>query len=318
MAYALRLPDWKNLLRTARPSSAPAKLGRRYIYILPTRYGLMYAVVLIGMLVGAINYTLSLGFVLTFLLAALGNVAMLHTWRNLANLTITTGRMEPVFVGEDARFELIATDHSGRPRYAIAAHIADQAPAYADIAAFGQAKLLLTRPAKRRGWQQAGKITFFTEFPLGLFHAWSYVELDCRCLVYPHPAMPGLAVPSASAEGSTGAAESTGGDDDFAGLRAYQFGDSSRRVDWKASSREQGLMTKQFQGEAKLSLWLDWQLTPGHNVEQRISQLTRWVIDAHAANHNYGLRLPGVELPPANNDGHYHACLEALAILDTK
>ena len=77
-------------------------------------------------------------------------------------------------------------------------------------------------------------------------------------------------------------------------------------------------MTKQFQGEAKASLWLDWQLTPGHSVEQRISQLTRWVIDAHAANHHYGLRLPGLELPPANNDGHYHACLEALAVLDIK
>ena len=59
-------------------------LAQRRIFILPSRYGLIYLVALLLMLTGSINYNLSLGFVLTFLLAALGVYSILHTFRNLA------------------------------------------------------------------------------------------------------------------------------------------------------------------------------------------------------------------------------------------
>lgn len=316
MASVLKLPDWKNFLRVARADNAPAVLSRRHIYILPTRYGWLYALVLIAMLVGSINYTLSLGFVLTFLLAGMGNMAMLHTWRNLAHLTVESRRVEPVFAGEDAVFEIVVTDTKNRARYAIAAHLDDVAPVYTDIPASSQATLKLKLPAKKRGWLNAGRITFFTEFPLSLFHVWAYADLDMRCLVYPHPALAGLPVPSSSDQGSTGAIDTSSGDDDFAGHRNYQFGDSPRRVDWKASSREQGLLTKQFQGEAQSSLWLDWALTPGTDNELRIRQLTRWVVDAHTDRKSYGLRLPKQEFTPNTGEEHYHLCLQALALME--
>ena len=88
----------------------------RQLYILPTRYGALYACMLLAMLAGAINYTLSLGFALTFLLAGLGLVAMLHAWRNLAGITLEIAKAEPVFAGEDAWFAITASEHGGRPR----------------------------------------------------------------------------------------------------------------------------------------------------------------------------------------------------------
>lgn len=316
MAAMLKLPDWKQWLRTARSNNAPAVLSRRHIYILPTRYGVLYAVVLIAMLVGSINYTLSLGFVLTFLLAGMGSMAMLHTWRNLAHLSITLHRAEPVFAGEHAIFEIVVNETSQRPRYAVAAKFEGHEASYADIPASGQALLKLALRTHKRGWLKSGRITCFTEFPLSLFHVWSYVELNSRCLVYPHPAMHNSEVPNSADMGAAGTLDARSGDDDFAGHRNYQIGDSPRRVDWKASSREQGLLTKQFQGEAKSSLWLDWTRTPGSNAEQRIQLLTRWVVDAHASRQSYGLRLPQQEFPPNTGQAHYHACLQALALLE--
>jgi uncharacterized protein (DUF58 family) len=316
VAAALKIPDWKQWLRTARPDNAPAVLSRRHIYILPTRYGLLYALVLIGMLVGSINYTLSLGFVMTFLLAGVGNMAMLHAWRNLAYLTVASRRIDSVFAGEDAVFEIVVTDTKQRARYAVVAHFDGQPSVYADIPASGQGLFNLRLPARKRGWLKAGRITFHTEFPLVLFHVWSYVQLDCRCLVYPHPAMNHLPVPASADEGRSGKLAATSGDDDFAGHRTYQFGDSPRRVDWKASSREQGMFTKQFQGEAQNSLWLDWSLTPGIDAEQRIRQLTRWIVDAHANHQSYGLRLPGQEFSPNTGEAHYRLCLQTLALMD--
>lgn len=311
---------WRNWLRIVRVDGEPATLGARYIYILPTRYGLLYAFILLAMLVGSINYTLSLGFVLTFLLAGMGVVAMLHTWRNLAYLKIESRRAEPVFAGEDAVFEIAATEHGLRARYAVAAHFEGSSTVYADIAAGNETVFKLALPTARRGWLPAPRISLSNEFPLALFHAWSYVELAAgnhrRCLVYPRPVPHGLAVPSASDHTATGALDASRGDDDFAGHRNYQLGDSPKRVDWKASSREQGLLTKQFLGAAQASLWLDWAATAGADTEQRISQLTRWVIDAHANRQRYGLRLPRQVFAPDSGEAHYRQCLQALALMD--
>ncbi|HSH72401.1 MAG TPA: DUF58 domain-containing protein [Methylophilaceae bacterium] len=328
MAKAFKLPDWKQWLRVAQPNNAPAILSRKHIYILPTRYGWLFLVVLLAMLLGSINYTLSLGFVLTFLLAGMGNMAMLHSWRNLVHLSVESVRAEPVFAGEDAVFDIRVTDSKPRPRYAVAAHFEPEKktgkkvvaePIYSDITAAGQVTLKLKLPTKKRGWLQAGRVTFFTEFPLSLFHVWAYVGLgnqNNRCLVYPHPALSSLPLPASAEQGAAGALDSKSGDDDFAGHRNYQYGDSPRRVDWKASSREQGLLTKQFQGEAQSTLWLDWSLTPGNDVEQRIRQLTRWVVDANTDRQSYGLRLPKLEIAPGTGEGHYRQCLQALALLE--
>jgi uncharacterized protein (DUF58 family) len=312
-AVTRALRDWKTLLRTARPVSRVAVLGRRYIYILPTRQGILFAIVLVCMLVGSINYALNLGFVLTFLLAGLGVIAMLHTWRNLAELTIEAGKTLPVFAGEAARFNLIAADSHRRARYAIAASCSELPPVFFDIPADGRNEFALAVPSTRRGWLSPGRLTVHTEFPLGLFHAWSYVELENRCLVYPHPAPPESMPPLSGDSGMAGSHATASGDDDFSGLRHYQHGDSLRRIDWKASAREQGMFTKQFQGASSVLLWLDWQLTEG-DTETRISQLTRWTLDAHAGGLTYGLRMPGIEIPPDSGESHFRRCLETLAL----
>ena len=60
-------PLLANLIRSRRIDGGPVVLDRKRIYILPTRRGLLFAVFLLVMLLGSINYALSLGFVLTFL-----------------------------------------------------------------------------------------------------------------------------------------------------------------------------------------------------------------------------------------------------------
>lgn len=315
MAISLSiLPDWKKWLRTAKATEEPAILTRRHIYILPTRFGFGFGMVLIGMLIGSINYSLSLGFVLTFLLAGVGNVAMLYTWRNLANLSIKRLRANPVFAGEEALFEISVSEHQARPRYTIAAKFEGMPSDFHDINALEDKTFKLSHITKKRGWLKPGRITFYTEFPLNLFYVWSYASIDCRCLVYPHPITSGIPVPASHDEGTTGIMDASSGDDDFAGHRNYQLGDSPKRVDWKASSKEQGLLVKQFQGEGKSTLWLDWSLIPGADTELRLQQMTRWIVDAHTLRAQYGLRMPGLEIPPDNSESHYHYCLETLAL----
>lgn len=311
-----RVADW--IFPHHGAEHGPVVLTQRRIYILPTGQGLLFAVTIVLLLIGSINYNLSLGYVLTFLLAGLGVVAMLHTWRNLARIALRPGRVSPVYAGEHAVFSITLENHAAFDRIAIGADTEGSRAAYADVAAQGANATRIALPTQRRGWLPLGRFRVFTTFPLGLFRAWSNVELEERCLVYPQPEAGDPPLPRAMAvAGDTGGHGR--GAEDFAGLREYHPGDSPRHVAWKAYARGEQLLTKQFGGRAGSEVWLDWTLLPeSFGIEQRLARLTRWVLTAEADGAAYGLRLPGLEIPPAVGTGHREACLQALALYDPK
>ena len=97
----------------------PLTLDRRRIFVLPTGPGLAFGCALLAMLLTAINYTLSLGFALVFMLAGLGQVALLHAFRNLYALKLRETVPEPVFAGQHASFPLWLDNDASRPRPAL-------------------------------------------------------------------------------------------------------------------------------------------------------------------------------------------------------
>ncbi|HVJ11942.1 MAG TPA: DUF58 domain-containing protein [Burkholderiales bacterium] len=308
-----RFSNW--LYGFVPPERGTVVLVHRRVYIVPTRLGWLFAGTLGVLLVGSINYSLSLGFALTFLLAGLGLAGMVHTARNLARLAVSAGRAEPVFAGEAAQFRLYLDGRGTFDRPSILVrHQASGAQLVIDVPAGAVVEVALGVPAERRGWLPLGRVMLETRFPLGLFRAWSYVEPDARCLVYPRPERSPL--PPASGQAAAGSLRAqTAGSDDFAGLRGYQRSDSPRHIAWKAVARSDEMLTKQFAGDAAAELWLDARLLPGGlNIEQTLSRLAGWVLAAERAGAHYGLRVAGVEIPPARGDAHRAACLQALAL----
>jgi len=307
---------------SAPPERGEIVLGHRRVYIVPSRLGLLYSGALAILLVGSINYALSLGFALTFLLAGMGIAAMVQTTRNLAQLSVRAGRSEPVFAGDAARFRigLANAGEFDRPEILVR-HLNSGAQATVDVAAASSAEALLAVPALRRGWLPLGRVMLESRFPVGLFRAWSYVEPGSRCLVYPRPETGALPPPAPSAQAG-GARAHAQGSDDFSGLRTYQPADSPRHVAWKTvarsdtqHARRDAMLTKQFAGDAVAELWLDLRdLPPALGLEQRLSRLSGWVLAAEHAGAHYGLRLPGTEIEPGRGEAHRAACLEALAL----
>jgi len=292
--------------------SGTVTLNQRRIFILPTRQGLGFALLLLLMLLGDINYNLSLGYVLTFLLGTTGMMTMLHAFRNMAQLEIRASRVEAVFAGDMAPF-VFHFHNSGRlPRCHLKLRDSKEHCVTFDIPAQQNLEVTLPIPATRRGWLVTGRLTLLTEFPLGLFHAWSYLEFDTRCLVYPKPAAP-VPLPASSAQSGMGALY-VAGDEDFAGLRSYVAGDAMPRIAWKTLAREQGLQVKQFSTQQGRELWLDWFLLPALAAERKLEILTRWLLDADKQGLHYGLRLPNIELPPGRSATHRAECLRALAL----
>jgi uncharacterized protein (DUF58 family) len=297
------------------PEDGAVVLSHRRVYIVPARLGWMFGVTLVILLIGSINYALSLGFALTFLLAGLGVAGMVHTVRNLGRLRISTGRVEPVFAGESAQFRIYLQNDAKYERIAVLVrHLGGGAQQVFDIPVESTAQVVLAAPATARGWLPLGRVMLETRFPVGLFRAWSYVEPAARALVYPRPEPSPLPPPAVDANAGQASAQAAG-NDDFSGLRNYQLSDSPRHVAWKAVARAEEMLTKQFHGEAAAQLWLDWALLPPSlDVEARLSRLAGWVLAAEKSGALYGLRMPGTELAPARGEAHRAACLEALAL----
>jgi hypothetical protein len=75
-------------------------------------------------------------------------------------------------------------------------------------------------------------------------------------------------------------------------------------------------LSKQFAGADTSSQWFDFAAIANNDVEERLSILTRWIIDADRTLEDYGLRVPGAEFKPAHGEIHRRNCLETLALFE--
>lgn len=290
-------------------------LKRRRIYILPTRFGSIFALMVFVMLLGSLNYSASLGFMLTFLLAGLGLVLMHHCHGNLLGGEIKLLGAHPVFAGERAEFRVALRNDTGQPRYEIELAHQRHATSPVDVAPGAQETLRIAVPTERRGWVTLGRFAVVTRHPGGLFRAWTWVHMDARCLVYPRPAPPGRPLPESAGLGLGGKPDVD--DADFAGLRPAAPGDPPQRIAWKAFARSDALLLKLFAGGDREPCELDWDSLPYLEPEARLAQLARWCLDAAADARTFGLKIPGARLPLGAGPQHLGACLEALALCET-
>lgn len=310
-----RIADW--IFRSRAPEKPPVILVQRRIFIIPSRTGYFFAFVLVLLLIASINYTLSLGFFLTFLLAGMGSISMLHTFRNLAQLSISPGKIEPVFAGETAHFALVLSNPS-LPRFAVGVKrtkLRNAEPSFGDVSSRDSTTFMIPVMAEKRGYTACGRLEIFTEYPVGLFHSWSYVDFNMRCLTYPKPDTGGGTLPT-NTDGSGDGNIPVAGDEEFQSLRAYRPGDTPRQIAWKALARGQGLLVKEFGATASADFWLDFDSDSLQHLhtEERLSRLTWWILEAERRQTPYGLKLQAQSIGPANGQLHREQCLHACAV----
>ncbi len=286
----------------------------RRIYILPTGYGLLFALVLFGMLAGSVNYNNNLGFLLTFLLAAMAHVSIHHTHANLVGFEINAISASPVFAGEAAVFRIsLASRKNRRPSVCLACQNGEAV--CMDFSAGREQVAEVRIPAVRRGRLRPGSLKVETRWPFGFFRAWFLVNGNAACLVYPEPASGELVTDVMADEDESGAGGiMTGGVEDFDGLHRYIPGDPLSRISWKSASRGQGLQTKAFSAPAGAAVLLNWDRLGDTDVERRLSRLCGMVLRAESEGLRYGLRLPGVRYRPDRGARHRQRCLTALAL----
>ncbi|MBL0727087.1 DUF58 domain-containing protein [Piscinibacter sp. HJYY11] len=302
------------------PRTDTLLLTQRNIYILPTRAGLMFGVTLVVLLLASINYQLSLGYVLTFLLAGSGIVSMHVTHNTLRGLTLHLRPPSAVFAGTSALLDVTLTS-AGRARFGIGLSLEStpgKAVAWTDVPEGGQSSAQVSFVPPQRGRHDVPTIQIETRFPLGLFRAWAIWRPAAQVLVYPRLEQPAAPLPAAHpVPGGPAARRSTDGGE-VEGVRSYRRGDPLKMVLWKKAARTLEttgeLVSRDTSASVQHQLWLDWSHCTGLAPEDRLSRLATWVVAANRAGADHGLRLPGVEIAPGQGEAQRKECLEALAL----
>jgi len=278
---------------------------------------LPFLALVVVLLFGAAQYANNLGFFFAFWLSALAIGGLIGLRSRLDRVQIQVRHIDSGFANTALSISLElhgaqglwlsmaipSTDKNLTP--------AAMAPSTMEIT---QTSQQLTLPQRPRGVHLAGTLRLMTRDHIGLLRVERSVPLAGKYWVYPAPQgerpLPDMARPNTSQ-----------GQDDFHGLRAYQAGDSPARIHWKSlakSSPEQPMLrVKQFGSDASAEPnphRLDEALLLDLPLEARLAQLAAWILHCEHQSEPYILRLLNRPAIPAGlGDSHRLHCLRLLA-----
>ncbi len=303
---------YQRWLRHRLPPAREQTLNQRRIFIFPTRYGFLFLLVSGACFLGGINYENNLIIGFAFLLVGIFIVAILHTFRNLAGLTIKAGRQESGFSGQKGSLQVMLAARDNHSHRSLYLSWPNGSRGEISVDAGEEQSLWLSVPLPGRGRIHPGRLRIESQYPMGMIFSWSLVDLDHYCLAWPRP-FRSEECPASGGEKNEGQHTTIRGSEDFYGLRTYVAGDALSQVDWKSYARGRDLQTKMFMDPVEGWLWLEWDQLTAVDPELRLSYLCWWVLEFDRQSRPFGMRLPGISLSPDASREHTRKALDILA-----
>lgn len=260
----------------------------------------------------SVNFSNNLIFAMTFLLLAIALLAAYHTWNNMRGLKLGEWSCTPVFAGQKVAYHLAVSNDSVGTSHGIYA----SSKSVSDAKEFHMAKgencqVSLEFEAPQRGRLASQKTMLLSCFPFGIFRAKRVAGYLPECLVYPSPK--GQQALSDKSVGYEAHLREESGS--FKDIRRYSPGDSMSHIHWQAFAKFDEVYTKEFDGaEGEPAMYLRWDDVLANGVEEKLSQLCRWVLDLNKQNREYALLMPNCTIEPASGELQLRRCLEALAL----
>ncbi|WAJ71414.1 DUF58 domain-containing protein [Catenovulum adriaticum] len=299
-------------LKQRFPKNASQQLNKRNIFILPSRAGIAYLLITFAIFLLATNYENNLSLLLSYWLISVWIIILYLSYFNLSGLHCQAKAIQAVHAHDKIQLDI----HLNSTKLRFDLNWQDEAQTHIKQLKPNLQLLKLNWTAPSRGVWQLPRIKLFSQAPLGLFTAFSYLDFNQQTLIYPKP----LACPEYLAgTGKAGDKSDNYNIDhkmsgyDFQGLKNYQAGDALSRVAWKRITINQNWQIKQFDQPQSSQVWYAIQHISAQTHEDKLRKLTWLIIQAEAQGYQYGLQLNHTELPPAQGPDHLTQCLILLA-----
>jgi uncharacterized protein (DUF58 family) len=314
-AEKFRTRRFKSWLDRRVPPAQAIRLTHRNIFIVPTRQGFGFVLILLLVLIAGINYQNALAHALAFLMLGLFLVAMLQTYRNLAGLVLSQTVPIEGFVGQKISVAFQAQSDVGRVYDGLFFYWPNLPVAQGFGVDHNGTTIFRQSIPAHRGWYEPGRLRLETVYPFGLFRAWSWLDFDCKILSYPKPVPCEGRVSQEDSELKAGRRSSLGADDVKA-LRDFQDGDDQRHIHWRASAKLDRLTVKSYESQQSSSQWLRLAALEALPMADRLGGLAYLIEAASKRGDAFGLDLYGQQLPVASGPGQERKALKRLALFD--
>lgn len=300
----------------------------RRIYIIPTRFGYLYLFgIAVTLAVGG-GYGNNLVHLIGFFMLSFVIVAMVETHNNLRDLKIDDVHFDPAPENGEMHASIYVHNAGRTRKWRLRASVDLTSGATdtrstsvfedsRDIFPSSTSILSLRVPTKTRGVFACRRVRLASSHPLGLFYAWTWNKIESEAVVYPKPEGQARIERLISFQQSEGRTASAQAGEDFRGHRAYQPGDSHRRIDWKAHARGRPMLTKEFTGGGGEACLLSWYDISGDETK-KLRQLAAWIQHCQKTRRSYALDLPGLRTSFDTSLTHHIKCLRMLATYQGK
>lgn len=301
---------WLAWLKRRMPVLDEAVLHRSNIFILPSKFGVVFGLLNVLLFILGVNYQNNLVIILSFFCFSLFVTTMLLCYQNMAGIRIKPIARQEYVAGELLSIECqLVSKHSkhgltlyyqGEPSHDVAALVGERATA-------------LSLNKRVRGLHRLPRLIIASEYPLGLFRAWSNLEFEQDIIVF--PALLPYTEQLSAIEQNDGAHSSrrTISGDSFSGLAPYREGESLKRVAWKQLAQGKGLLSKQFEQTIGEPQWLDLSDIDAAGIERKLCHLAYLVNHFASISQPFGLKLGEKRLDVGHGNAHRYAALSMLA-----
>jgi len=285
-------------------------LSQKNIYIIPSKAGFAFILLIALMLLTAINYQNSLIYLFTFFISSVFFISIWLCFLNLNGLRISSYEIAECFEGEPCPYPIQLASIS-KPALSLGMGINEQPIIETNIKQDSVCQHSMLLPAAKRGLHTLDRLRIQSYFPFGFIVAWTWLKLDAKVLVYPKP-IEGTRV--IGKPDSLSLNQQHLKSEDLTELKPYQQGETASRILWKQYAAKDQLVIRSHEQGGYDSFWLNWDSYEAIDTESKLQHLCFDVLDLNRKQQLYGLDIPNVHISPSSGEQHKQRCLKALAL----
>lgn len=299
-------------LNKRQPAASSVTLVQKLIFILPTRYGWWFLGLLLLLYLLGTNYQNNLILLLCYLLLSLFLLSIVLCYQNLQGLCLECASPGEGFAAEPVAVNLLLSSDKGdnNGHLMLTLNFVGQ-PQPVMLPRIGHA-VSLSINAPKRGKYALPRLHISSQYPFGLWRAFSYVALAQHYWVYPAPASQANNKADLAQTQPASHHLQPAGDT----LAPYRQGDSLRHLVWKRLARAPSapVVRQHTNSPERQPNWVIVTATSGEALERALRLACRELLTLDQSGASYGLKMPAHTITQASGPAQLQRCLQALAL----